>query len=125
HVADAPTFVALEREVEMPRLYCPALTRAAAEREIRRNCLYFLWLGSRRVGTIAWRRSADGSVEISNLAIRPRYRGRGCARAAMLVALKKHAAAPRIALVTHPDNHSARALYRSLGFTIRGRRRNF
>ena len=124
-LADAARFLALEREIDTPRLYRPAATRAAAEAEIRRTCLYFLWLGRRQVGTIAWRRCSDGSIEISNLAVRPRYRGRGCARAAMLFVLRKHARAKRFMLVTHPENAAALRLYAARGFSVRASRENF
>jgi ribosomal protein S18 acetylase RimI-like enzyme len=122
---DAARFVALERESGAPRLYAPALTLAAAEAEIRRNRLYFLWLGARRVGTVAYRVRADGSVEISNLAIRPGWRRRGLARAAMLYVLKRNARAAVIELVTHPENRKALRLYVSLGFEPRRRIANF
>jgi ribosomal protein S18 acetylase RimI-like enzyme len=122
---DAARFLAMEREIDIPRLYCPAASLAAAAAEIGRNRLYLLWFGGRRVGTVAFRRQTGGTVEISNLAIRPAWRGRGFARAALLFVLKRNAAAAGFVLVTHPENEAALTLYRSLGFKPRRRFENF
>jgi ribosomal protein S18 acetylase RimI-like enzyme len=121
---DAARFVALEREIETPKLYAPALTIAAAKAEIRRNRLYFLCCGARRVGTIAYRVRDDGSVEISNLAIRPAWRRRGLARAAMAFVFARNRAPGPFELVTHPENRKALRLYAGLGFEIRRRIEN-
>jgi ribosomal-protein-alanine N-acetyltransferase len=61
----------------------------------------------------------------SNLAIIPAYRRRGIGRAAVLFLLDKSNGAPRIDLVTHPENDGALRLYMSLGFRIESRKENY
>jgi ribosomal protein S18 acetylase RimI-like enzyme len=117
--ADAEEFLRLEQNLDARRLYHPATTRQDALREIRRTRLYFLKLGEELAGTAAYRRREDGTVEISNLAVQPAYRGRGIARQAMEKLLAMNRGAPRLDLITHPENAAALALYLSLGFTVR------
>jgi ribosomal protein S18 acetylase RimI-like enzyme len=61
---------------------------------------------------------------ISNVAVEPACQGQGIARAAMEFLLERNHAAPRIELVTHPENAAALRLYGSLGFVVEGRREN-
>ena len=122
--ADADLFLRLEQNLGATRLYHPVGSRAEALREIRRTRLYLLKVGEAIAGTIAYRRRTDGSIEISNLAVQPAHRRLGIARAAMEHLLAAQRRAPRLDLVTHPENEAALGLYLSLGFRVRARLEN-
>ncbi len=64
---------------------------------------------------------------VDNVAVFPRFRRRGCARALMgyLIAGARAAGARFVSLEARPSNAGALALYRSLGFRQAGRRKNF
>ena len=123
-LSDAEAFLRLEQNLGCARIYHPVGSRAEALRELRRTCLYFIRLGGRIAGTVAYRLRNDGSIEISNLALQPEYRRLGLARAAMQYILALHPHAVRFELVTHPENGAALRLYRSLGFRLSGRLEN-
>jgi ribosomal protein S18 acetylase RimI-like enzyme len=57
-------------------------------------------------------------VNINGLVISPKFQGRGFARQAIQLILKKVKKYPRIELMVHPHNVPALSLYLSLGFMI-------
>jgi ribosomal protein S18 acetylase RimI-like enzyme len=117
-VGDAIALLDIEKRVGVPRIYDPRETLEEALKEIAENSLYLITLGDKPIGTASFRQHADGAVYIGNIAVDPLYRNNGIARAAMEFLLNKTKHATRLELVTHPDNHPALKLYRSLGFTI-------
>jgi ribosomal protein S18 acetylase RimI-like enzyme len=121
----AESLVAFERKVSDPRIYGPMLDVPGALEEIKRNTICFIKMGDIVVGTAAYRLRADKSVYISNLAVDPAYRGQGVARATMLLILGKCNQAPRVDLVTHPENNNAFQLYTSLGSKVESRKENY
>jgi ribosomal protein S18 acetylase RimI-like enzyme len=117
-VEDATTLLDIEKRVGVPRIYEPRLTLEDTLKEIAENCLYFITLEGKPIGTASFRQHAEGTVYIGNIAVDPLYRSNGIARAAMEFLLNKTNHATRLELVTHPDNTAALSLYRSLGFMI-------
>lgn len=117
--------LALEACVGEPRLYGWLQSRAAALKEIRETCLYFIMVGEAAVGTAGYRLRPDGSVYIGNLAVAPAFRRQGIGRAAMAFLLEQNKGAPRVDLVTHPENVSALALYAAFGFAVESRQENY
>ena len=68
-----------------------------------------------------------GAAHILNLCIAPTHRGRGLGRAALeyVLAVARAGEVERILLEVRPTNGIAQRLYRSAGFTHRGRRKNY
>jgi [ribosomal protein S18]-alanine N-acetyltransferase len=68
-----------------------------------------------------------GAAHILNLCIASTHRGRGLGRAALdyVVAVAREREVERILLEVRPTNGIAQRLYRSAGFTHRGRRKNY
>ena len=67
-------------------------------------------------------RHALGELHITTIAVRPKYRRRGLARALIAAALAAYPNADRVHLEVRPTNRAALALYESLGFRTTGRR---
>src|SRR5271163_2077533 len=82
-VCDVNTLVAFERKVADRRIYGPTLDMLGARQEIAKNTFYFIKMGNVLLGTAAYRARSDHSVYISNVAVDPKYRRQGIARAAM------------------------------------------
>ncbi len=122
---DVDSFLALERRSGDPRLYGPLTGPEDALREINTSTLLFIHVGDALVGTAGYRVRPDKSVYVGNVSIDPDYRRQGIARAAMIFILDVNNAAPRIDLVTHPENEPALRLYLSLGFKVESRQENF
>jgi ribosomal protein S18 acetylase RimI-like enzyme len=124
-VYDVETLVAFERKVANPRIYGPTLDMQGARQEITKNTFYFIKKGDVVLGTAAYRARSDLSVYVSNVAVDPKYRRQGIARAAMSFILENCNGVSRIDLVTHPENESALQLYKSLGFKVESRQENY
>jgi [ribosomal protein S18]-alanine N-acetyltransferase len=124
-VEDVETLLAFERRVANPRIYGPIFDRARAAEEINTSTFYFIKMGDAVIGTAAYRLRSDESMYISNVAVDPIYRHRGVARAVMTRFLEQCKEAPRVDLVTHPENEIALKLYTSLGFKVQSREENY
>ena len=74
---------------------------------------------------MAYRVRPDASVYISNVIVAPSVRGRGFARSALSHVFEMAKGAPRIDLVTHPENEPALRLYQSLGFVVESYKDNY
>ena len=122
---DVDDVVAFERAVMDKKLYGRPLNREAALREICVNEYYVARAEGRVIVTGAFRRRADTSAYLSNIAVNPEMRRRGLARAMMKHLLGLYPDAPSIDLAVHPDNHPARALYTSFRFVPISRHENF
>jgi len=121
----AEAFIALQERSTDLKLYGPVGDVDGALREIAENILYLLRLGDELVGCAAYRVRPDGSVYISNVVVDPAHRRKGFARAAFTYILQRNRRAPRVDLVTHPENAHALKLYGSLGFKVESRRENY
>jgi [ribosomal protein S18]-alanine N-acetyltransferase len=124
-IGEADTLVKFEERLADPRLYGAPSNLERARREIRRNRLYFVKSGDAIVGTAAFCSKPGDRVYISNVAVDPRYRRQGIARAALTFILGRCTGATRIELVTHPENEAALRLYGSFGFEIKSRHENY
>jgi ribosomal protein S18 acetylase RimI-like enzyme len=113
---DVSMIVAFEAEVMNLKLYGKPLDHTAATAEINTNDYYVQLSGDRIIATGALRRRDDGSAYVSNIAVHPKARRKGYARAMMWHLLAQCDDAPSIDLAVHPDNQAACALYASLGF---------
>lgn len=123
--SDAERFIALQQRSTDRKLWGPSGDREDALREIAENTLLLLKSGDEIVGCIAYRVRLDRSVYISNVIVAPSFRGRGIGRSALSFVLELNRGAPRIDLVTHPENASALRLYQSLGFAVESYEENY
>jgi len=64
-------------------------------------------------------------VYLSGLAVDPAYQGLGVGRDALEQVLSEVKNAPKIELLTHPDNENAIKLYQSFGFEITDKKDNY
>ena len=121
---DAQTFIILQERSTDLKLYGPVGGLEQALQEIRENALYLLRIRNNIIGSVAYRVRPDESVYISNVVVAPEHRRQELARAAISFILEMNKDAPRIDLVTHPENEPALGLYVSLGFKVESRREN-
>jgi [ribosomal protein S18]-alanine N-acetyltransferase len=77
--------------------------------------------GDEVIGQIGVRSVLD-ELHVTNVAVRPGYRGRGHARAMIRGVLSAYPDARLVHLEVRPTNRAARTLYLSLGFRETGRR---
>jgi [ribosomal protein S18]-alanine N-acetyltransferase len=124
-IGEANALVTFEQRVADSRLYGTPSDLERARHEIRRNRLYFIKSGDAIVGTAAFCSKPGNRVHISNVAVDPRYRRQGIARAAVRFILERCAGASRVELVTHPENEPALRLYSSFGFKIESRHEDY
>jgi [ribosomal protein S18]-alanine N-acetyltransferase len=122
---DVDLVVVFEAEVMNKKHYGKPLDHVAAASEIETNEYYLRLSQGCLIATGALRRRDDGSTYLSNMAVHPTCRRKGFARAMMKHLLSQCSGAPFIDLAVHPDNHAARALYVSLGFTPTRTHANF
>ncbi len=121
---DLDQYLAFEKKVES-RTYTAAQNAEEAKEEYEQDPMYFIRQGGEVVGTASYSMQEDGSAYINGLAIAPAFQGQGLGRAALELILQEIHAAPRVWLVTHPENEKAIALYESLGFVVTNRIENY
>ena len=121
---DVQSFIALQERSTDRKLWGPIDGYEKALREITENTLLLLRSGDETVGCVAYRVRPDRSIYISNVIVAPSVRGRSFARSALSHVFDMTKGAPRIDLVTHPENEPALRLYQSLGFAIESCRDN-
>ena len=115
---DVESFIALQEQSTDRKLWGAVDDIEKGLREIAENTLLLLRADDETVGSVAYRIRPDGSVYISNVIVAPSARGRGYARSALSFILEVNKDAPRVDLVTHPENERALRVYQSLGFAI-------
>jgi ribosomal protein S18 acetylase RimI-like enzyme len=118
-------FIALQERSTDRKLWGAIDSSENARREITEKTRLFLKTGHEIIGSVAYRIRPDRSAYISNVIVDPAFRRNGLARCAVVFVLEQNKNAPRVDLVTHPDNEPALRLYRSLGFTIEARTENY
>jgi ribosomal protein S18 acetylase RimI-like enzyme len=123
--ADLGMVVDFEREVINETLYGKQLDHAASKSEIDTNEYYLYLRNGRLIATGALCQRENGSAYLSNIAVHPELRRQGVARAMVSHLLVLCDGATSVDLAVHPENHAARALYVSLGFSATQIRENF
>jgi ribosomal-protein-alanine N-acetyltransferase len=124
--ADLPQVMELER-LAFPNPWTPGLFLHELKLSFSRLHLARSNNGARRLlGYVCWWVVGD-EVHILNLAVHPAARRNGTGRALVRRVLDDASAraAMSVSLEVRHDNHPAAALYRSLGFSEAGRRRNY
>lgn len=122
---DVQSFIALQEQSTDRKLWGPIDDAEKALREITESTLLLLKADDEIIGTVAYRIRPNRSVYISNVIVAPFVRGRGYARSALSFVLETNKDAPRVDLVTHPENEPALRLYVSLGFTVESCKDNY
>jgi ribosomal-protein-alanine N-acetyltransferase len=119
-LADLPAVMEIDRQ-SLPRSWSEAVWREELSSPF--GLYLVLEEGGSVSGHMGVKIVAD-EVHVTTLAVRPKSRRRGFARALMRAALADPAAvgARRVYLEVRPSNAAARALYRSLGFVQAGLR---
>ena len=105
-------------------------TRAWYESELQRPDVCFMYVirvdGGDVAGFCAFWKVVD-QIHINNLAIHPRFRGRGLGRVLLCEVLREAARmdAPQATLEVRRSNEAARRLYERAGFTLAGVRTSY
>lgn len=120
---DIPKYIEIDTKVS-GRTYSAILTDEAARKELATCTVYMIKKDDQIVGSISYKIKEDGTAYISGIAVDPAFQGNGIGRQAIEQVLLEVADAPKVELVTHPDNHRAVSLYESLGFKIGERKEN-
>jgi len=77
------------------------------------------------LGLVSYEEAKNGASHCNGLVLYPKFRGKGFARKAMSLVIKKMVKYPRAELVVHPHNSPAISLYLSLGFVIEDWLKNY
>jgi ribosomal protein S18 acetylase RimI-like enzyme len=101
-------------------VYAPHSTHLDAVNDITSNQFFFIEGAGIDIATISYRREPDLTVYIGNACVHPQRRGTGVGRLAMREMMKMNPDALAFTLLTHQNNVTAQALYRSLGFVVTG-----
>ena len=122
--ADAKAYTSLDARLQS-RIYAAITTTEGFLKELQKGPVYMVELPQGGVvGMVSYVTEPDQSVYISGLAVDPACHGRGIGREAMTHVLAEVQGAPRVYLLTHPENVAAVGLYTSLGFVRTGRKEN-
>lgn len=113
---DIAAYIEIEKSIQNERTYSPLLDEAEVREAFEHEEVFFIRIGNEIVGNVSFKRESPEHVYISGLVIRPEYQGNGLGRKTMEKMLEILKEVPLIALVTHPENERAIALYESLGF---------
>lgn len=115
--SDVKVILALEKQAGS-KMYCARTSAQEIEDCIRRQFPFLIKNKKEIVGFVVYKVLRGKAVQLNGLAIDRRFRGRGFARQAIKLILKKVRAYPRVELLAHPYNVPALSLYLSLGFLI-------
>lgn len=115
---DLPAVMEIDAE-SLPRPWSAALWRE----ELKSPFASYMVLedGGEVVAHLGTKIVAD-ELHVMTLAVRPRYRRRGYARAMISAAIAASPEARYVHLEVRPGNTAARALYESMGFVVTGLR---
>src|SRR5688572_5198331 len=81
-VGDVPTLIAMDATAPA-KIYSPLLTAEAWAGEMAKYAVVLIKVGDAVVGSVGYGQTSPGEVYISGLIVRPAYRGRGVATAAL------------------------------------------
>ncbi len=122
--ADIEKYISIESKVAS-KTYATLLDEKSVLGEMAKGPVYMVKRGEDTVGTVSYEIKEDGSVYLSGLAVDPEYQGQGIGRDAIEKVLSEVSDAPKVWLVTHPENAKAVSLYESLGFKITDKKDNY
>ena len=117
-IADADTFIELEKKVMGVKMYSGITDKDEARSEIKNNEVYFIKKDSKIIGSTEYQIKSPGHAYMGGLVIDPSFQGQGIARKAIEFRLDKLKDMKRIDLVTHPHNSKIIRMYLSYGFII-------
>jgi ribosomal-protein-alanine N-acetyltransferase len=123
-IADSDAYLSLEKQVG-GKTYAALKTEKEYLEETKTATIYLFKIEGKVIGHITYHAKVDGTVHLGGFAIEPKYQGKGFGRASMELILALAQNAPKIDLVTHPDNFKAIGLYESFGFKITERKVNY
>ena len=101
------------------KLFAAWQTEAEVKKYLSNSEVYFIKLGEEFIGTVSFK-SKNTSVEMDGLIVSPLYRGKGYAKFAFNLIMKKVKKFKRAHLKVHPQNTSAVLTYLNEGFQIVG-----
>lgn len=116
-IKDIKVILALEK-VANAKTYFARINEGEIRDCLRNEFLFLIKKRETVVGIVVYKIKRKKTVNINGLVIEPKFRGRGFARQATLLILKKVRKYSRIELMVHPHNIPALSLYLSLGFII-------
>lgn len=91
----------------------------------QKDLVYLIENDTDVIGSLSCEKKGDTHVYISGLVIKPSFQNKGFGKQILVYLLEELKNIQRIDLVTHPDNHVALTLYKSLGFTVESRKENY
>jgi len=122
---DADRYTELEKKVG-GRTYFALTKKEEFLDELSKRKIFLFKRGEETVGHLSLEIHKNGEeVNFCGFAVDPEYQGRGYGREGLRLVLETVKDAPRIALVTHPDNSKSINMYQSFGFEIVERRENY
>lgn len=100
------------------KTYMAATTKKDVIEYFNDSRIFLIKKGLETIGLTSFKKKPRGLAHINGLIIKPKFRGRGFSRQAMLLLFKKMLRIKHISLEVHPQNVPALSLYLSLGFVI-------
>lgn len=122
--ADIETYIAIDKKLGS-RTYSSITDPDDVREEMHKGPVYIIEKDGEPAGMISYEVRPDGTVYLSGLGVDPAYQSQGIGREALKYVLEEVAHAPKVELLTHPDNSAAIKLYESFGFKITGRKENY
>jgi|CXWL01.1.fsa_nt_gi ribosomal protein S18 acetylase RimI-like enzyme len=112
--ADEADYRRIAKAVESPTFHANADETIKAQ--FQKGPVFIVEFEGKTAGVIACEVASDAAVYFEDVVIDPAFHGKGLGRAALEEVIARMSTAPRMWLMTHPNNTSAVKLYSSLGF---------
>jgi [ribosomal protein S18]-alanine N-acetyltransferase len=112
--ADALAYQRIAKAAESRTFHANAET--AIKGQFQKGPVFLVEYEGKTAGVIAYEVAPDGTVYFEDVVIDPAFQGKGLGRAVLEKIITSMDAAPRMWLMTHPENTAAVRLYSSLGF---------
>lgn len=100
------------------KTYMAATTKKDVIEYFKDSRIFLIKKDSETIGLTSFKKKPGSHAHINGLIIKPKFRGQGFSRQAMLLLFKKMLGIKHISLEVHPQNVPALSLYLSLGFVI-------
>jgi ribosomal protein S18 acetylase RimI-like enzyme len=107
----------LEKNIRS-KTYMAATTKKEVLEYFKESRIFLIKKDSETIGLTSFKKKSDNKAHINGLLIKPKFRGHGFSRQAMLLLFKKMSGVKHTFLEVHPHNVPALSLYLSLGFMI-------
>ena len=117
-LADWEKVLSFERESKS-KLFAAWQTESEVKKYLVNSEVYFIKVGNDFVGTVSYK-PENTSVEMNGLIVSPLYRGKGYAKIAFNLIMKKVKKFKKAHLKVHPQNTSGLLTYLNEGFQIIG-----